>query len=96
MFNATKIFMSVKRERPNEFGHNEYAEKRLHYSVDDAAIHQARISIETATAMYHNLMTNQDVTTTQLQNAGVAVEAAWAYHNNLIKSIQSRGQSSHF
>jgi len=78
MFNATKIFMSVKKERPNEFGNIEYADKQLHYSVDDAAIHQARKSMETATAMYHNLLTNHDVTTAQVQNAGVAVEAAWA------------------
>ncbi len=87
--------MSAKRERSEDMQDTEYAEKRLHYFVNAVAIHQAQISISIATAMYHNVLTNHDVTTAQLQNAGVAVEAAWAYHNNLIKSIQSRGPSPH-
>ncbi len=88
--------MSVKRERSDEFGNIGNADKRLHYSADDAAIHQAQICIETATAMYENLLRNRDVTTVQLQNAGVAVEAARAYRNKLKKSFQLRVPSPYF
>ncbi len=80
-----------KRERSDDGDNAGYEYKRMQFSPDDAAIHQARLSIEIATAMYNSLLSNPEVTTVQLQNAGVAVEAAWAYHNKLIKSIQSKG-----
>ncbi len=82
---------ALKRKRSDPDEDEEHA-KKLHQCMTirtQNALSIALQAIRIAEDQYRLLLLNANSTTQMFQDAGVAIESAWSYHNRLLKSVQN-------